>query len=336
MSTRQDSYTDMQKKLREGLQILAGASQEDTRSLNDALLKIHGALEDFVRLELAAKAPDLQAEVESKRTTWKTLIEYARERLGFTDYEIRTISDANTQRQKVAHGGNYTGSLSELVSYAEFVRRHMNIGKPSTMERFSKPVAKPTKTYEPPKTRPAPSYFPSSPVQPWYRSTPFLFLTFFLLPPLWAIIILRDQRQGRFARLVAGSILLSTVFCVLGILYVWGFFSETSAAVDPAIPTLFSASSPEPSSARGTDLPSQPESSSGTGAACTIAWVEYPGDLGAKSRAMVWEEIVVHQVEGSGMTHREFYDLVVEHNPDLETDGFEFKKGKTYLLPTCQ
>jgi hypothetical protein len=64
--------------------------------------------------------------------------------------------------------------------------------------------------------------------------------------------------------------------------------------------------------------------------------VEYPSDLGAKSRAMVWEEIVAHQVEGSGMTHREFYDLVVEHNPDLETDGFEFKKGKTYLLPTCQ
>lgn len=54
------------------------------------------------------------------------------------------------------------------------------------------------------------------------------------------------------------------------------------------------------------------------------------------NRSMVWEEIMVHQVSGSGMTHREFFDLVVEHNPDLIRDGYEFKRGKTYLLPECQ
>jgi hypothetical protein len=36
------------------------------------------------------------------------------------------------------------------------------------------------------------------------------------------------------------------------------------------------------------------------------------------------------------MTPREFYDQVVEHNPELEADDYEFMAGKTYLLPECQ
>lgn len=84
MNTQQGKYTEVQTKLGEGLQILSTTSQGDLRSLNDALLKIHGALEDFVRLEIAAKAPDLRAEVENKRTTWKTLIDYGKQYLGFT------------------------------------------------------------------------------------------------------------------------------------------------------------------------------------------------------------------------------------------------------------
>ena len=42
------------------------------------------------------------------------------------------------------------------------------------------------------------------------------------------------------------------------------------------------------------------------------------------------------QVNGSDMTNRQFYDQVVEHNPDLVSDGYEFKSGKSYLLPECQ
>lgn len=73
-----------------------------------------------------------------------------------------------------------------------------------------------------------------------------------------------------------------------------------------------------------------------TDVACTIVWVEYPQSLARKSRSRVWEEIVKFKVDGSGMTHREFYDLVVQHNPELIADDYEFKKGKTYLLPECQ
>jgi hypothetical protein len=35
------------------------------------------------------------------------------------------------------------------------------------------------------------------------------------------------------------------------------------------------------------------------------------------------------------MTPRDFYDQVVEQNPELVADGYEFKQGKTYLLPRC-
>jgi hypothetical protein len=51
---------------------------------------------------------------------------------------------------------------------------------------------------------------------------------------------------------------------------------------------------------------------------------------------MVWEEVVMEQVAVSEMTARQFYDEVLEHNPDLVRDGYEFKKGKTYLLPKCE
>jgi hypothetical protein len=74
-----------------------------------------------------------------------------------------------------------------------------------------------------------------------------------------------------------------------------------------------------------------------TKSTCVIIWVEHqPDDLGKKSRATVWEQKVSDQVKAAGMTPQEFYDLVVEHNPQLIRDDYEFKKGKTYLLPECQ
>jgi hypothetical protein len=70
---------------------------------------------------------------------------------------------------------------------------------------------------------------------------------------------------------------------------------------------------------------------------CVIIWVEHqPDDLGKKSRARVWERFVSEEVKAAGMTPREFYEQVVEHNPHLVQDDYEFKKGKTYLLPECQ
>jgi hypothetical protein len=75
----------------------------------------------------------------------------------------------------------------------------------------------------------------------------------------------------------------------------------------------------------------------GTETGCIIVWVEHTSEqLAAKNRSMVWEEIVMDKVRGSGMTDRQFYDQVVEKNSILKMDGYEFKKGKSYLLPECQ
>jgi hypothetical protein len=100
-------------------------------------------------------------------------------------------------------------------------------------------------------------------------------------------------------------------------------------------PQVLPSPSVESSSGTVTDtaLPPAP----GTVEVCVLVWAEHAADdLGGKNRAMVWEEVVLSQVRGSGMTPQEFYDLVLQHNPDLVRDGYEFKRGKTYLLPTCQ
>lgn len=50
---------------------------------------------------------------------------------------------------------------------------------------------------------------------------------------------------------------------------------------------------------------------------------------------MVWDEFVSAAVLGSNMTPREFYDGVVEHNPNLIDDGYVFSDQHVYVLPAC-
>ena len=337
MSPQHDKHAEMRAKLSEGLKILSTASQEDTRSLNDALLKIHAALEDFVRLELAATAPHLREEVESKRTTWKTLIGYSKEHLGFSENDVQMITEANHQRQNVAHGGNYSGSLSELVTYAGFVQKWVNRDRTGAVELRPTPVAVPdTRAYAPP---PPPPGTPGYDETPWHRSMPFLVLCFFILPPLWAILILTDRRQGGVAKLAAGAVLLMAGACVLGVtIYTWYAINPPSTA--QSVPELREPTAPsEIPMVIGTEPSLQSLQPTATAAAeitCTIVWEEHPrDDLGGKTRSMVWNQVVEQQVQGSGMTPREFYDLVAEQNPELVADGYEFKRGKTYLLPRC-
>jgi hypothetical protein len=64
--------------------------------------------------------------------------------------------------------------------------------------------------------------------------------------------------------------------------------------------------------------------------------VEYPDDLGRMTRARVYEELIGDPVKDAGLTPRKFYDQVVEQNPILEADDYEFMIGQTYLLPQCQ
>ena len=340
MSTQQDKYAQLQSKLENGLEKLKKISIDDKDGMGAALIKLHGAMEDYVRLEVAQKAPHLRASVEDLKTGWKDLLEHGRTFLGFTANDCDIISEANFQRNKFAHGQDFTYTYSDLINYAQFVQKWLKRGRDPVSKDWgnkqiveSKPI--PQTTYQPVSRPPVreQKHSPETHRKPWYRSTFVLLLMFFFLTPLWAILILRDRNQGFFARLFAVVMFFMSIFYGIGLLPYLATFLDTTAS-PPAIasPTLI-----ESSSTVIADATSQPEPILGAGGTCNIIWVEHKEDnLAAKNRSIVWDEIVAAQVIGSGMTVREFYDSVVERNPVLVTDGYEFKKETTYLLPQCQ
>jgi len=134
--------------------------------------------------------------------------------------------------------------------------------------------------------------------RPWYGST-------------WLIIVY--------------SVILMVIFCIIGFIpYIDTVQNMFQRPIRWSVPAETPLDVASPTSAVAATK-------------CVIIWVEHqPDDLGKKSRATVWEQKVSEQVKASGMTPREFYALVVEHNPQLIQDEYEFKKGKTYFLPECQ
>jgi len=336
----------MHAKLREGLQILSEASREEKYKLNAALIKLHSALEDFVRIAVAQRAPHLRDKVEAvEQTAWNELIAYGKQYLGFSESDARIIRAANRQRQDVAHGNNYPGSRDELAEYGAFVERWCNSSQALTGGSQSIPEGEVFDASQPPAMPQTP--YSTSPHQPWYRSTVFLVLTFFLLPPVWALLIITDRSQGGPVTIFAYTVLVLIFICGIGAVSSSVFMADTLSEIFtqlniPLVSTTIPQTTVSPAI---TDVPSgaipvtpiPPAVVAETDAVCTIVWVEYTqGSLARKTRSWVWEEIVKFKVEGSGMTPREFYELVVEHNPVLEADDYEFKEGKTYLLPECQ
>ena len=125
--------------------------------------------------------------------------------------------------------------------------------------------------------------------------------------------------------------ILLVIFCIVGFIpYSETFITAVQNMFQrPGLPSILAATPSVVGS------PTSPAAA--TEPTCVIVWVEHqPDDLGKKSRATVWEQKVSEQVKATGMTPREFYKLVVEHNPQLIQDDYEFKKGKTYFLPECQ
>ena len=176
---------------------------------------------------------------------------------------------------------------------------------------------------------------------PWYRSTLFLWFAFLFLNPLWAFLMLKDQTRSWFIRLVATLLLFGYLLACLGGLYL---LQRNPGII--GLPNTATARTNAPSS-QGTDLAGTPlptgapstqtESLLNPDSICTIIWVETGSEgLANKNRAMVWEEIIRGRVAGSGMTDRQFYDQVLEHNPELKSDGYVFQEGKTYDLPQCE
>ena len=361
MQSRQSQYKQMQIKFEEGMQVLEGIlDDEDHIALNAALIKIHGALEDFIRLEVAERAPHLRPAVQDPRqTNWKSLLDYGTTYLAFTKSDRDTINDANQHRQKVAHGGNYEKKIADLKRYARFVQKWLQRATVSPGEdewgkqqviKYQRPdvpkyepEARPA--YQPP---PTPVYEPERPgvadrPTPWYRSTLFLFIIFFLFPPLWAMLILTDRRHGCLPRAVAAFIVSAILVTCMALVFPSSRYSvaieRILGLIDPTPqPTLVPIQDFAPPTLDASPPSLQPATpTSESPSACNLMWVEYTAsDLGGMNRSMVWEQVVSGQVEGSGMTASEFNRFVLEQNPHLVTDGYEFKSGKTYLLPECQ
>ena len=109
-------------------------------------------MEDFVRLEIAQKAPHLRETVEDlKKTSWKDLLDFGRTYLGFTENDCRIISEANFQRNEYAHGGDYTYTYYDLKKYAGFVKKwcpQENTAVENDWEK-EKPIVEPRPTNQP-------------------------------------------------------------------------------------------------------------------------------------------------------------------------------------------
>jgi hypothetical protein len=245
----------------------------------------------------------------------------------------------------VAHGNNYPGSRDELAEYGAFVERWCNSGEILPGVSRPKEVIEISETYPPP-AMPQPVSSTSTD-KPWYRSTVFLVLTFFLLPPVWALLIITDRSQRGPVTIFAYTVLVLVFLCGIGVVSSSVFMADTFSEIFSQLniplgstripPTTVSPAITDSPTGIATATPIPPAVVANTDTVCTIVWVEHQqDDLGRKSRARVYEELVSDEVKEAGMTPRKFYDQVVEHNPVLEADDYEFKKGKTYLLPECQ
>lgn len=303
MTTQQDRYDQMQIKLQKGLRGLSEDTPKDPEALGMALIRLHGALEDFIRLEVAQKKPDLAHIVEDvNQTTWRDLIGYGKQYLGFTENDARLISKFNRIRLNAAHGDEFALSLDDLKEYAEYVQKWCN-----RVQATQKLTAPRQEQHSVP-------YYPEP----------------------------RNRSLSGFAKLIIYSIVIMLFCFVVGLI---GFNSIMSAAYrqlpsstnNPQNILLLTPTQSNSSSRISTNTPFAADSPFGTQTSCNIVWEEYvqSSSLAGKNRADVWVEIVMAEVDGSGMTFQEFSDLVVEQNPELAADGYEFKE-KTYILPKCK
>lgn len=144
------------EKLALGLQRLAKAGS-DPDLLGLALQSIHGALEDAFRRQLASDphVPEAQrAEMlDPKRVQWKALLDAMTLYCDLSLADAESIGRWNTTRNRVAHGGRFSGTHAELDAYAALAQRLLGYTPPGKL-----PPAP-----APPSVAPAHSRAPSPP-----------------------------------------------------------------------------------------------------------------------------------------------------------------------------
>lgn len=126
--------TQYGEKLQLGLQRLSKAGN-DPDLLGLALISLHGALEDYFRnwLSTNSSVPPSQREavLDARQIQWKGLLDLMQQYGSLNDSQRRYILRLNRLRQDVGHGGQFTGTRSELENYADFVRGFVANGSSS-------------------------------------------------------------------------------------------------------------------------------------------------------------------------------------------------------------
>ena len=332
MSEAHDSAT---QKLQRGHKILtSGPSDSDVLSL--AFIRLHGALEDRLRELLANHLPRQRLDIyDLKSFTWKEILEYSRTHLGMSDADADFIAQANSLRNPVAHGGDFSWTRERIIQYEQLITQLWATGSRAgsshpTLSGALRPAARPSlspypagKSATPRSTGSGPNLWPVQ--NSWVRSKRFYYL---LISALLAIVFL----------VTIGSLLWNHLELIQ-------YFTNTTptATLAPATRTPIPRPTANPTpSPTLTETPVATQAApqaqeTGPASGCEVVWVEFPGEeLDKMNRAMVWSEVVGAQLSGSGMEPTDFYRLVAEQNPFLAADGYAFLKGKTYLLPRCR
>lgn len=346
---------DVKKKIengRDGIYTAEHLPEKRHVGLAHALNAYHGALEDHFRAALATKLQDSDREniLNLKETSWKDLLQFGKKLLNLSQNEADQIWEANYYRnEQSAHGDKFAWEEVKLRQYIKLVEKwcskefdllhdQLPYHEPKTQSPVPKPPQKPKTT--------VPSYVPKPPTQgfvdptPWYREIWFLWLMFLFVNPIWALIIIKEKDGNGCLKVVAWFSLISSV------IYFFAFFYLRDKYLSPEgsfnldeFPIISSTETKEPNNylATSDNAPEPTNTAHISIGTCELTWEEYrESDLSNMNRSMVWEKIVYQRVRESGMTAREFYNLVLIHNSSLAADGYVFKKDKIYFLPRCE
>jgi len=149
-------------KLTEGQRKLAKAGS-DSDLLQSALISLHGALEDYMREELAAEIRRYEQDNNINRVGWLDLVNLWEKYRSLSSRDKSLILSTNSKRNEVAHGNSISVTRTEVEAYARFVQSFMGVYVSSPPPSPSQRVTPtPTKKPTPPPARPAnsPDYRP--------------------------------------------------------------------------------------------------------------------------------------------------------------------------------
>lgn len=329
---------DAQEKLTIGQQRLRAANGDKDKA-GLALLSFHGALEDYLRAEVASRARDADDlnSLDIEKVNWPRLIPKAID-LGLLAEDDRTrVENVNAERNDIAHGLNVTWGMQNITLYAQQVAGWM--GRPSY------DYQRPGSAQRPADQQPVRQY-PHYPAESalWYRSGCVMWLAFLFLNPVWAVLIWTDERQSRGVKTAVAVYYGLAVVGALAMAVMYGSFAavELGRAAWPTAPARIEQPAsptrvPRPTAMPDGESPAAAAEPADAGG-CALRWEPWAdaSELAGKNRYMVWEQLVAVRVQGSGMTADDFIAQVLERNPALKEDGYVFSAEREYLLPVCR